>query len=258
MEAMRPLDPTLTSDHHDRHLFAQRRLFQGMLARGEEVGNAALHAYTGAAEEPYLVRRALLWVGGHTAPDSARELLRTLMVDYGFPIDDRTEATLVLAETSPEVFLASAAAHLQRRRPPSRTMPDDEFLVDGWTIACRATGQSPVPMLADVATNLLIQPAARYRAAKRLRQFPNEPLGQAALETCLVESTGDGYLRRIAAQSLQVLLPRESGCQLFSETLSREADLNFRAFLTDMLQKNCRGEQDPSEAPDLPLVGGEQ
>lgn len=242
MDAMRPLDPTLTSDHHDRHLFSQRRIFQEMLVRGEEVGNAALHAYTGAAEEPYLVRRALLWVGGHAAPDSARNLLHTLMVDYGAPIDDRTEASLVLAETSPELFLSAASGQLRRRARPTKTMPDDEFLLEGWIAACKGTGQSPVPMLADVATNLMIQPTARYRAAKRLRDFPNEPLGQRALEACLVESTGDNLLRRMAAQSLQVLLPRETACELFSEILRRESDLNFARFLEDMLQKHCRAD----------------
>ncbi|MFT7679554.1 MAG: hypothetical protein ACI8QC_003558 [Planctomycetota bacterium] len=242
MDAMRPLDATLTSDHHDRHLFKQRRIFQEMLVRGEEVGNAALHAYTGAADEPYLVRRALLWVGGHAAPDSARNLLHALMVDYGAPIDDRTEASLVLAETSPELFLSAASGHLRRRSRPTKTMPDDEFLVEGWIAACAGTDQSPVPMLADVATNLLIQPTARYRAAKRLRDFANEPVGQRALEACLVESTGDNYLRRMAAQSLQSLLPRETACSLFSEILRRESDMNFARFIDDMLQKHCRAD----------------
>ncbi len=251
IEATRPLDPTLTSDYHDRHLAEQRQLIEGLKVSEEEIGNAALHAYTGAEKEPYLVRRALIWVGGFAAPESARELLRTLMMNYGFPIDDRTEATIVLAKTSPEVFLASAAAHLRRREKPTQTMPDDEFLVEGWVDACQLTGQSPVPMLADVATNLLMQPRARYLAAKRMRLFPNEPIGQEALESCLVESMGDGYLRRMAAQSLRELLPRETGCRLFAETLARESDLNFRQFLNDMIQENCRGElmDDSGAAP---------
>ena len=97
-------------------------------------------------------------------------------------------------------------------------------------------------MLADVATNLLIEPTARYRALKRMREFPNEPIGQRAMETCLVESTGDGYLRRMAAQSLRTLLPRETACSLFNEVLAREADLNMAKFLDDMIQEHCRGD----------------
>ena len=62
--------------------------------------------------------------------------------------------------------------------------------MDGWIVACEAANESPVPMLAQVATNLLIEPTARWRAAKRLREFANEPIGQRALESCLIESLG--------------------------------------------------------------------
>jgi hypothetical protein len=82
---------------------------------------------------------------------------------------------------------------------------------------------------------------SRAKAAKALRDFPLEPLGEAALRSCLVESTGDGYLRRMAGQSLRELLPREAGCSLFHEVWQRETDLNFRAFLDDLIQDNCRG-----------------
>ena len=78
-------------------------------------------------------------------------------------------------------------------------------------------------------------------AAKRMREFSLEPIGQRALESCLVESSGDGYLRRMSAQSLRDLLPSESACALFAEVARRESDINFRAFLLDMMQRNCRG-----------------
>lgn len=240
MEAFRPIALDLTSDHHDRQIFEQREIYQDLLKMGPEVGRAALHAYTGAQDEPMLVRRALLWLGGKTAPQEAENLLAHLMDTYGYEFSDRTEAALVLAESSPDRFMEIARPYLERREKLSKWMPDDEFLVQGWVNANIVKGTSPVPLLADVATNLLIMPNARSLAAKRIGDFPNELIGQRALETCLIESSGDHYLRRMAAQSLLKLLPRETACTVFEETFSREQDPGMAQFLQDMIQKNCR------------------
>ena len=240
VEIFRPIDLTLTSDHFDRQIMEQREIFRELVAGEPEFGWAALHAYTQAKEEPYLVRRALLWVGGKASPKESEDLLATMVEEYRVPIEDRTEAALILAETAPQRYLDIVRPYLERERRATKTMPDDEFLVDGWVNACIELGESPIPMLADVATNLLIMPNARYRAAKRMREFPNEIIGQRALETCLVESTGDHYLRIMAAQSLIELLPRESACEMFRMTLARETTLEFRAYLENTIQKNCR------------------
>ena len=240
MEVFRPIALDLTSDHHDRQIFEQREIYQELLKLGPEVGKAALHAYTGALEEPMLVRRALLWVGGKTAPAEAEELLAHLVETYGRDFSDRTEAALVLAESSPDRYLEIVRPYLERRERLKKWMPDDEFLVQGWVNAHIVKGTSPVPMLADVATNLLIMPNARSLAAKRIGDFPNELIGQRALETCLIESSGDHYLRRMAAQSIVKLLPRETACAVFEETLAREVDHGMAKFLRDMVNKNCR------------------
>jgi hypothetical protein len=118
-------------------------------------------------------------------------------------------------------------------------MPDDEFLVRGWVVACELLGRSPVDELADVATNLMMQDAARHYATQELGRF-HEPKGRKALETVLIESTGNGYIRRKAAQSLQASLPAETACALFRHVLEREADINFQAFLQDVIARNCR------------------
>ncbi|MDF1836471.1 MAG: hypothetical protein P1V35_01260 [Planctomycetota bacterium] len=240
MEVFRLLDPTLTSDHHDQQIFEQRAIYKELIAAGPEVGHAALQAYTGANEEDYLVRRALLWVGGKAAPKEAEALMATMMVTYGIEIGDRTEATLILAEIAPERYMEIATPFLQRRENRTKTMPDDEFLVRGWVNACKEANTSPVSMLADVATNLRMMPNARYLAAKRIGDFPNEVIGQRALEVCLIESSGDDYLRRMAAQSLEALLPRESACELFRDVLSKEASIAMAHFLESLIQKNCR------------------
>ena len=240
MEVFRGLDLTLTSDHFDRQIFEQRDIYKELIVAGPEIGHAALQAYTGANEEDYLVRRALLWVGGKAAPKEAEALLATLMTTYGVDMGDRTEACLVLAETSPDRYLEIARPFLERRENRKKTMPDDEFLVQGWVNASKAKGISPVPLLADVATNLRMMPNARYLAAKRIREFPNEILGQRALETCLIESSGDNYLRIMAAQSLVELLPRESACELFREVLSKETSIQMAQFFESLIQTNCR------------------
>ena len=122
---------------------------------------------------------------------------------------------------------------------PNRTQPPAEFIVRSWVTACDHTGRSPVPELADVATNLFADETARILAVKELGHRP-EPLALQSLQAILIESTGDGYLRRMAAQGLRDSLPKESGCEIFERVASREADLNFAQFLADLLQKHCR------------------
>jgi hypothetical protein len=160
------------------------------------------------------------------------------MLEYGYPIDDRTYATGFLAATSPEVYLEVAQPYVTRRGRATKTMPNDEFLVHGWITACAKVGRSPVPELADVATNLSMEDAARHVATEELGRHP-DPRGRKALETLLVESTGNGYIRRKAAQALRDSVPNETVCALFRYVLSNEADMNFRVFLEDMISRNC-------------------
>ena len=55
----------------------------------------------------------------------------------------------------------------------------------------------------------------------------------------LIESTGNGYLRRKAAQALLTADP-EGCCARLQQTIEQEADLNFAHFLYDMIETNCR------------------
>jgi len=239
IEKLKPLDPTLTSDHHDRWFIRNQKLVAELKLREPDVGRAALQAYFEANIDDSLTRARLLEIAAYTAPEDARETLHHLMVDYGHRIDDRTEATLLYAQSSPEQYLETAEKYLLRRTRPFETMPNDEFLVRGWVTACEQTGRSPVPMLADVVTNLVMEDAARHYAAQELGRFP-DPFGRKALEVALLEVTGNHYVRRKAAQSLRDSLPRETACQTFREALAAELDVNMRKFLEDMIQTNCR------------------
>lgn len=234
-----PLDET--SDLHDQWFHRTRTMLGKLMEEEESVGHAALHAFTGDVSDGTVTRRALLMIGTRCSPQAAAPLLRELMLNYGYRLDDRAEATLLLAEAAPETYLADAAPYLQRRERPTKTMPPDEFLMRGWIVACERSGNSPVEMCADVSTNLAMEPMARYIAAEELGRHPHSRLARQALETCLIESTGDGYLRRKAAQAIQASYSAEDACALFQDVLSKEADINFAGFLYDVVQRlACR------------------
>ena len=239
IELCTPLDPTLTSDHHDRQLHAERALVAELRTAGVEVGRAALAAYelNSSSTTPDLVRVRLLEVAAHAAPEVARPRLVGLLTQYGHPMLDRTESARLLAETSPATALELIEPMVSQTRRSS-TMPDDEFLIRAYVTACEGTKTSPVPVLAKFVTNIYKQEAARHYAAEALGRFP-EPLGIKALEAVLIESTGNGYLRRKAAQSLRAALPPESACTIFRSVADREADMGFLEFMINMLEAHC-------------------
>lgn len=239
--SLEPIEETVTSDIHDRWFIHQQKLMKRLEVSGDrELGRAAIQEYARYGGDVSLVRWGLLAVAAFTAPDDSRDLLKTLMLTYGFPIDDRTFAATLLAKSSPDLYLEVALPFVKRRARADATMPNDEFLVRGWVTACEGLGISPVDVLADVTTNLWMEEAARHYAAKTLGRYPDDPLGRLALETALVESLGNGYLRRMAAQALRDSLPREDACTLFEEVWIREADSNFQLFMKSMIEDNCR------------------
>jgi len=238
VELCTPLDPTLTSDHHDRQLHARRAKVAALERAGRAVGLEALRVYRAhsSPEEPFFVRLYTLEVAAHAAREETRPLLEELISEYGYPLDVRTEAVRLLAETSPERAIEVIGPLVKKTRR-TQTLPDDEFLVRGYVTACTGARRSPVDVLVDVATNIYKQEAARHYAAEALGGYPDEPIGIKALETILVESTGNTYLRIKAAQSLRKALPAETACELFRRVAEYEAGANFLQFLADMLDE---------------------
>lgn len=255
IEALTPIDPNLTSDLLDEHFLRGRERLANLKSEGREVGLEALRQLrestlhdprAGApgqapdnkdAHKIEDIERGLLQVAAHAAPEDTRPLLEALVTQYGTAISLRTEAALSLAETSPERALVILAPMVTKARP-TQTWPPAEFIVKAWVIACEKTGRSPVKELADVATNLFMDETARILATKQLGRH-SDPLATQALSAILIESTGDGYLRRMAAQGLRDTLPHETACEIFTKVADREADLNMLQFLKDMLEKNC-------------------
>jgi hypothetical protein len=234
VETQTPLEKTVTSDITDKRFLRGRELLGQLRTAGREAG---LEAMAMLREPPVAGKPRLLDVAAHAAPEDARPLLESLVTQYGPTLQLRTEATLLFAETSPARAL-QILEPMVKKAHPTQTQPPAEFILAAFVTACDKTGRSPVPELADVATNLFMDETARIRAVKELGHRP-EPLALQALQAILVESTGDGYIRRMAAQGLRDSLPRENACALFKSIFDREADLNFQQFLRDMLDKNC-------------------
>lgn len=240
VELSTPLDPTLTSDHHDRQLHARRALLEELRHSSRAMGLEALDRFRqveGApAEAPVLVRVYLLDVAAHAATLETQPLLETLTLEYGHKMDIRTEAMLLLGQVAPARAVELIGPLLATKR--TSTMPADEFMLKAYATGCAGADVDPVPMLVDVATNIFKEQAARHQAVKRLGDHKTR-LSQQALRAILVESTGNAYLRRKAAQSIRKVFPREEACAIFHEISQLEADLNFKLFVADMIRDNC-------------------
>lgn len=237
IEVLTPLTETVTSDIQDQKFLRGQELSSELRGGGREIGLAALRALGSGDEKNIDVERGLLDVAAHAAPADGRALLESLVTQYGPSLALRTEAVLLLAETSPERAIEILEPLVVRARS-NQTLPAGEFLVKSWVIACEKTGRSPVKELCDVATNLFQEEAARIRATKELGRH-TDPLAMHALQAILIESTGDGYIRRMAVQGLRQSLPRESACAVFRRVAEREADMNFAKFLGDVIEKHC-------------------
>jgi hypothetical protein len=241
IETLTPLTKTVTSDITDKKFIRGQELLAEMRKGGTAVGVAALDALrskqAGEKAWPVDVERGLLDVAAHAAPNESRQLLTALVTQYGPTLELRTHALVLLSETWPEDTLKILEPLVTKARP-NQTLPPAEFMVDAWVTACEKTGRSPVKVLADVATNLFMDETARIRAVKDLGHY-KDPFATQALSAILVESTGDAYLRRMAAQGLRDTLDRETACKIFETVASREADLGMLDFMRDMLDKNC-------------------
>lgn len=241
IELSTELDPTLTSDHHDRHLHARRAFMEEMRQGSEAVGLAALERFQEVEEQaevaPILVRVNLLDVAAHTATEATQPLLEDLLLTYGHRIDIRTEATLLMGKVSPARAVELLTPILQKTKVTS-TMPADEFLLAAYIDGCKGSNQDPTQVLADVATNIYKEDSARHLAVKELGKQDSK-LARLALRQILVESTGNAYLRRKAAQAIRNSFSREEACEIFQLISTREADNNFLMFLADMIEENC-------------------
>ena len=235
------LDPTLTSDYHDRHFLAGEAYVAEMRQAPRELGLEALRTFqefsAGAERQPDKVMRNLLDVAAHAATEETVPLLEKLTLEYGHDISDRTEGMLLLGEVAPARAVEILTPLLKKTKQTS-TMPNDEFILKAYVDGCTRSGADPVPILVDVASNIYKQDYARTLAIKELGHH-QDLLAQQTLRFLLVESTGNAYLRIKTAQAILESFPREQACAIFQEVSQKEADENFLLFLADIIQDNC-------------------
>lgn len=216
----------------------RKRTLERLRQASEVHGRTALRLYRD--EPPALpeVRAGLLDVAAHTAPAACEEVLVQLVTTFGEDLLVRREAAELLGECVPERAI-EVLEPILRERPDDRTYPPEERMLDAWITASERLKRDPVPLLTLVATDLQRPQEVRHLATKALGRHPS-PLGRQALEALLVESSGNGYIRRLALQSLRASLPAPDFCALARKVQENEADPEFIVFLQSALDERCR------------------
>lgn len=234
-----PPPDDVTSDVTDRWIRDRRELLDRLRRDAtRELGRSALVAARARRELPVVVRSDLLSIAAWGAPEESVKPLTEVFEEYEEDLGVRANAALALADADPIAACALLEPRLTDTRP-TKTYPPPERILEAWLAATEKLGQDPSALLAHVATDIHRDEALRHRAVRELGRFPG-PVGRAALETVLVESTGNFYLRRLAAQSLRASLARDEACALLEYVASREADPGFLNFLGDMIDEHCR------------------
>ncbi|NOT29358.1 MAG: hypothetical protein HOP15_02785 [Planctomycetes bacterium] len=226
--------PVLKSEFFSNKKAALERLRLASPAHGLE----ALRVYR--EERPTLpeVQSGLLDIAAHTNPPATEELLVKLTTTFGEDLYVRKQAAKLLGKSAP-IRAIDVIEPILRGKFDDRTYPPEESLLEAWLTAHETLELDPVPLLALVATDIKRPMDVRHAATKALGRHPS-PLSRQALETILVESSGNGYIRRLALQALSASLPREEFCALALKVQDREADTEFVMVLEDHLVKSCR------------------
>ena len=219
--------------------FARRKqTLDRMRSAGRDHGLEALRLYQEGEIELPEVRSGLLDVAAHGAPRETEPVLVNLVTEFGDDLGLRTKAAQFLGETSPEKAIEVMHPILDGRYD-GRTYPPEERLLDAWLTASKKLGRDPVPLLASIATDIQRTQDVRHLATRALGDF-DTPQSRQALRTLIVESSGNGYIRVLATQSLQRIMPEPEFCEMVEAILDREADQNFQIFLDNVLQETCR------------------
>ena len=235
--AVTPLAPTVSVSEKNAWFGRRKETLERLRAAGPEVGQEALRVYGERTDSLPEIRAGLLEVAAYAAPEASRELLVELVSAYGEHLHLRTKAAEFLARTSPdravEVIEPILAGDV-----PRRTYPPQERLLVAWSDACVRIDRDRFPFLCEVATDLKRTGDVRNAAVRMLGEEPH-PQGRQALEGLLVESSGNSYVRRLAAQSLRATIRDAEFCPLLERILENEVDPSFQIFLDDMIRNNC-------------------
>lgn len=238
IRAFTPASKDVTSDVTDQWIRARKAALNAHVSPDPSLGQACWTAYRERADLAFDVRRDLLEVAARTDPTPMRERLAAEFDAYGAEIGLRSRAIELLAELDAPRALALLEPLVVEARK-QRTYPPQETLLHAWNEAAKRVGIDRTAVLARVGADLMQDDPARHLAVRQLGTCDGAAAA-LALEAVLVESTGNGYLRRIAAQSLAGNKKFTTACATLKRVLERESDENFALFLDDLIAKNCR------------------
>lgn len=236
--ALTPPPATSVPVEKSEYFATRKRTLERMRAASPAHGLEALRVYREERPELPEVRAGLLDIAAHTAPKACEELLVELVTTFGEDLLVRREATELLGECLPQ-RASQVLEPILRERYDGRTYPPEDRMLEAWIVAKEKLGEDPVSLVAMVATDLQRPQDVRHLATRALGRH-DTPFSRQALETLLVESSGNGYIRRIALQSLLAILPRPDFCELAKRIQSNEADTEFILVLQSALDANCR------------------
>jgi hypothetical protein len=240
VRALTPLDPTVTSDLRHAWQSRRRETLERLRSAPDPLGAGLLARLQEAPEDDALLRDGLLTGATWAAPTLLEPVLFEALEDYRggrirAELGLRARCAELLAEVAPEK-LATLLEKVLGDGIPTATWPREEMLLGAYLSAVDRLARDPLPLLTSVATDIRMEAAARNRAVKELGSRC-APLGLAALRTVLTESTGDRYLRRLAAQSLIACLPPEQAAAEIQGVLELEADPGMQQFLSSALDQ---------------------
>jgi HEAT repeat protein len=236
--ALTPPEATAIPVVKSEYFANRKRTLERMRSGSPAHGLAAMRVYREEPPDLPEVRAGLLDVAAHTAPEASVELLVELTTTFGEDLLVRREATELLGECAPRRAV-EVLEPILRERYDGRTYPPEDQMLEAWIRAEEKLGLDPVPLVARIATDLQRSQDVRHLATRALGRH-DSPLSRQALETLLVESSGNGYIRRLALQSLHAILPKETFCELAKRVQSREADTEFVVVIQNSIDANCR------------------
>jgi hypothetical protein len=244
ISALTPASPTANSAVQSDWIDRYREVMDRLSEAGPEVGQAALDKFHESDDAILDVRRGLLRVAAHNLPAETVGLLETLFEEFGEHLGIRMAALELLVQTSPTDAIRLLEPILAARRP-GKTYPDPERLVTCYAEAALASelGEQAALTLAGYASNLFFDQTGRKVAVQKLVDYPS-PHSRETLRIVLVESTGNAYLRRIAANTLVKMAKTDAAtkdalCGILNDVMNKEADVNFQLYLVNMITEHC-------------------
>ena len=238
ISAVTPLAPTVPSAEKNNWYGRRKDMLERMRGAGHAHGLEALRVFKERDKSLPEIRKGLLDIAAHNAPEETSPLLEQLVETYGEDLGLRSRAAELMGSATPELAIKILEPILLGKRP-GKTYPQPDLMLASWNQAAMTLERERIPVICEVAMDPGQVSVARHSATKLLGTIESEQ-GRQALERILIETGTDGMIRRFAAQSLVKTTQPEVLCAIIERTLMREQDASFVVFLENLTFKYCR------------------